>query len=227
MPAFTTRVRLWNDHSFLRIALFFHPRPVRPGQIDFGQNWRKVYATASGGLHGAYRGPFLARAESAGRLLSGSLSTRGRSQSIGPSSSRPTHFTRVNRGKIYRRPAFPSFAPRICVHVGESLSSPFVRLPFPLSLRKSSRALYLANHGATFTGPTLIGSVRDALHRVMDFCRISRDWNIRVTSGMWNYARRTGCEPIETDVSRGVIISQHANPVCVIWNVNVQFESDF
>lgn len=72
-----------------------------------------------------------------------------------------------------------------------------VRSPYPLSLRKSSCALYLASHGATFTGPTLIGS---APRRVMDFCGISRDWNIRVTSGMWNYALRSDASRLKRDV---------------------------
>lgn len=106
----------------------------------------------------------------------------------------------------------------------KSLSSPFVRSPFSLSLRKSSGALYLANHGATFTGPTLIGSLRDALHRVMDFCGISRDWNIRVTSGMWNCARRPDASRLKR-TSREVWLFR-STLVCVIWNVSVQFESD-
>lgn len=230
----------WNDNSFLRIATFFSSSSgssrVKSISVRIGEKFmRRCAGHWSGGLHGAYCGPFLACAIRVSWPPSLGVFERmytGQSQSVEPSSSRPTHFTRVNRNKIYRRPCRPrslrpvSFARRICVHVGVvSRLHSFVRSPFPLSLRKSFCAFYLANHDATFTGPTLIGSVRDALYRVMDFFRISRDWNTRNERDV-KLCAKTGCEPIER-TSREVIISRHANLVCVIWNVSAQLENDF
>lgn len=141
---------------------FFILRPARLGVKSISVRIGEKFMRRCRPRVAAYTAaPFLARAraraESAGRLLSPERSLSAYAglevKAGGPPSSRPTHFTRVNRGEIYCRSyrlcslRSVALARCICMH---ALLSPFVRSflrsPFPFSLRKSSRALCLVDH---------------------------------------------------------------------------------
>lgn len=111
-------------------------------------------------------------------------STRSQSTSPRVADRRISHVSIAARFTVVHTVSVPFISLRscvVCMHAEEasprhhSFIRSFVRSPFPFSLRKSSRALCLADHDATFTGPTLIGSVRGAPHCIMNFYGISRD----------------------------------------------------